>query len=125
MTRTVAVDFDGVIHGYSRGWQDGTIYDEPVPGAFDALRTLMADYAVVIHTTRDPWPVAQWVEERSKIPTVVELDVGHKREFWDDQGQILVTRFKLPAVAYIDDRGIRFLNWEQALTDLAAAVRRE
>jgi hypothetical protein len=80
----------------------------------------MADYAVYVHTSREPWPVAQWINERSEIPTVVELDTGgRKREFWDDQSQILVTRLKLPAVAYIDDRGIRFQSWEQALTDLA------
>ena len=28
--KTIAVDFDGVIHKYSKGWQGGEIYDEPV-----------------------------------------------------------------------------------------------
>lgn len=59
---TVAVDFDGVIHTYRKGWHDGTIYDEPIPGAFDALQALMRDHAVFVHTTATPtrlvsgWP---------------------------------------------------------------------
>lgn len=115
--RTIAVDFDGVIHRYSRGWQDGSIYDEPVAGAFSALNLLMRDYAVFVHTTRDPWPVAAWIEAGSAIPCTVQVNAG--MEFWNVQGELLVTNRKLPAVAYIDDRGIRFTGWNQALTDLA------
>jgi hypothetical protein len=36
----VLVDFDGVIHRYSKGWGDGTVYDPPVAGARAALRKL-------------------------------------------------------------------------------------
>jgi hypothetical protein len=115
---TIAVDFDGVIHAYSRGWADGSIYDPPLPGAIDALHTLMDDYAVFIHTTRPTYPVAQWLEGHG-IPAVVEMNTGGKlREFWNDRDQVLVTNRKLPAVAYIDDRGIRFHSWGQALADL-------
>jgi hypothetical protein len=117
---TIAVDFDGVIHAYSRGWADGTIYDGPMPGSIKALHQLMARYAVFVHTARTPYPVAQWLEEQG-IPTVVETTdtPGHPRTFWDERGHVLVTNRKLPAVAYIDDRGIRFHTWDQALTDLA------
>lgn len=116
---TVAVDFDGVIHAYSKGWQDGSIYDEPLPGAFEALRLLMETYAVMVHTTREPASVARWIKERSGIETAWHADEGTLPEFWNRQDCILVTRRKLPAVAYIDDRGIRFESWGQALDDLA------
>ncbi|RJL19347.1 hypothetical protein [Bailinhaonella thermotolerans] len=114
---TVAVDFDGVIHAYRHGWQDGTIYDEPVPGALDAISALMArGVAVFVHTTRDAETVAAWLAERG-VPAVHGLD--ESVVFWDDPARVLVTPRKLPAVAYIDDRAIRFVDWPQALGELA------
>jgi hypothetical protein len=147
VTRTVAVDFDGVIHLYSRGWADGTIYDPPVPGTLEALAQLQSDYAVFVHTTRNPVAVAEWLvrqtegrtecvteHERPYVETTWRLTdwpegdrwtvVGDSvrtrkwRTFWDDQTKLFVTNRKLPAVAYIDDRGIRFVSWKQALNDL-------
>nr|WSZ21185.1 hypothetical protein OH837_48940 [Streptomyces canus] len=121
--KTIAVDFDGVIHAYSKGWQDGTIYDPPLPGALDALKSLMDTYAVFIHTTRDATAVAGWLAERG-FDTVADVDGPKhpKREFWNERGALLVTDRKLPAVAYIDDRAIRFTDWPQALDQLAGVV---
>jgi len=118
---TIAVDFDGVIHAYSKGWQDGSIYDKPMPGAFAALNTLMQAYAVMVHTTRDPAPVARWIKVRSGIETAWWQDEDELPEFWNDQNCILVTRRKLPALAYIDDRAIRFESWDQALADITGS----
>jgi hypothetical protein len=120
VTQTVAVDFDGVIHAYSMGWGDGTIYDEPVEGAFNALRGLMERHAVYIHTSRDASQVGQWIRERSGIPCEWFTDLRHPARFWNHQDSLLITPLKLPAIAYIDDRGIRFADWGQALADLAA-----
>lgn len=111
---TVAVDFDGVIHTYGRGWQDGTIYDEPVPGAFDAIESLMGRYAVAIFTTRDVHQVAEWLFAHG----FDNVATGWTPPFWNEKGVILVTNLKPAAVAYIDDRGIRFADWGQALADL-------
>ena len=121
--KTIAVDFDGVVHGYSKGWQDGDIYDPPLPGALEALHTLMQTYAVFIHTSRDPGAVASWLAERG-FDTVLDIDgpTHPKREFWNERSALLVTDRKLPAVAYIDDRAIRFTDWPQALSDLASVV---
>jgi hypothetical protein len=112
--RTVAVDFDGVIHAYSRGWQDGSIYDPPMCGALDGLRTLMALYAVFIFTTRDPCQVAAWLTAHGFV-----CRTEHEGEFWNEQGVLLVTNRKLAAVAYLDDRAVHFEDWDQALADLA------
>lgn len=114
---TVAVDFDGVIHDYSRGWMDGSIYGEFVPGAVAGLTLLMHRYAVFIHTTRNARHVARWVEDRSGHGIECTTRVPRKG-FWNERGYLLVTNRKLPAIAYIDDRGIRFEDWDQALAAL-------
>ncbi|WP_248959203.1 hypothetical protein [Sphaerisporangium perillae] len=64
---TVGVDFDGVLHAYRRGWDDGSIYDEPVPGAVESLRSLMERHAVFIHTSREPEQVMPWLEGRRSV----------------------------------------------------------
>jgi len=114
---TVAVDFDGVIHTYDRGWQDGSIYGEFMPGAVEGLTRLMQRYAVFIHTSRKPRQVARWIERNSGYGIECTTRVPRKG-FWTERGYLLVTNRKLPAVAYIDDRGIRFHNWAQALATL-------
>jgi phosphoglycolate phosphatase-like HAD superfamily hydrolase len=108
MARTVAVDLDGVVHRYSRGWADGTIYDPPVDGAYEALlRLATAGWRLVLHTTRARDPaqaaaVAAWLEINGMAGLFAE-----------------VTDRKPLAVAYIDDRAIRFTDWPQALAELA------
>lgn len=123
---TVAVDFDGVIHTYERGWGDGTIYGDFMPGAVVGLSRLMSNYAVFVHTTRNASQVARWIEDRSGhgIECTTQIHpLPWKRKFWNQRGYLLVTNRKLPAIAYIDDRAIRFENWDQALADLASGGR--
>lgn len=115
---TIAVDFDGVVHRYSRGWADGTIYDPPMPGALEGLRELMDAGPVFIHTTRDISDVAEWLIGRH-----FNVRTGHDGPFWNERGTLLVTNRKLAATAYLDDRGVRFLTWEQALRDLGMRPR--
>jgi hypothetical protein len=94
------VDFDGVIHGYSQGWLDGSAYDSPKEGAKDALQTLTdKGYEVVIFSTRSSGQIYEWLRVWS-FP------------------RYRVTNEKEPAVALINDRAIRFQDWHQALGDV-------
>lgn len=38
--KTICLDFDGIIHKYSEGWQNGMIYDYPIDGVREALMDL-------------------------------------------------------------------------------------
>lgn len=113
--RTVCVDFDGVIHAYRRGWADGSVYDDPIPGAIDGLRALQGDFAVVVFTSRDVEQVVPWLQ---RYGLDVAADGNPPVVFWPHQDQILVTNRKLPAVAYLDDRAVRFTSWWKALAEL-------
>lgn len=117
---TISVDFDGVVHAYSKGWHDGTIYDDALPGALEGLRTLMEQDSVFILTTRDISQVASWFLERG-----FSVRVGYDGPFWNDRNVLLITNRKLAATAYLDDRAVRFVDWKQALSDLAVNTDKE
>lgn len=124
---TIAIDFDGVIHTYSKGWADGTIYDKPLPDALFALELLMRQDAVFIHTTRNPRQVARWIERKSwhDIDCTTHLPrtwYGRRKPFWNTRGLLLVTDRKLAAAVYVDDRALRFESWDQTLAVLAPDV---
>ncbi|MEV6401115.1 hypothetical protein AB0M39_41145 [Streptomyces sp. NPDC051907] len=117
---TIAVDFDVPIHAYDRGWQDGSIYGGETPGAFDALRSLLAFDAVFVFTSRDPQQVSAWLRERGGFETIPDTgDLGI--QFWNQRGVLLVTRTKYPAHCYVDDRAVPFTgDWQAAITGAAA-----
>ena len=121
--KTIAIDFDGVIHKYSKGWHDGTCYDEPMEGAFKAIEKLMKEHIVYIHTTRDPGSVADWFEKYSVPFSVMTNPMGMGYPFLNDDIDVIgtnvvyVTNKKFAALAYIDDRGIRFTDWDTILKE--------
>lgn len=96
--RTIALDFDGVLHAYSRGWADGTIYDDPVHGAVEACLALQqAGFELVIFTARQDIPaIDAWLAKHG-FPAMP------------------VTHTKPPAALYIDDRALRFVDWLDCL----------
>lgn len=105
MKQTIAIDFDGVIHKYSNGWQDGSCYDCAIEGAIDALRKLLdRGYKIVIFSTRAD------TEER-----ISEMRHWLKKYGLSRNYEYEITNKKPIAIAYIDDRGIRFTNWKDML----------
>lgn len=120
---TFSVDFDKVIHAYSKGWHNGKIYDEELPGAFYALDRLMREDSAFVLTTRNPREVARWIERMSSYTIDCTTKVprtwyGRRKPFWNKRGVLLVTNWKLAANIYIDDRGYHFENWNDTLLDL-------
>ena len=53
----LCLDFDGVIHGYTSGWQGADqIPDKPVDGAFDFIRRCLPFFEVHIFSSRSNQP---------------------------------------------------------------------
>lgn len=95
--KTVAVDFDGVIHSYTSGWLGADVIpDPPVPGAIEFLNELAQNYTVCIFTTR-----AAHEGGREAIMRYL-LEYGFTGEFAE------ITHEKGPAIFYLDDRAWRF-----------------
>tara|TARA_B100001027_G_C16151419_1_gene278320 strand:+ start:168 stop:566 length:399 start_codon:yes stop_codon:yes gene_type:complete len=109
----VAIDFDGVIHNFDKGWHDGTCYGEPLPGSINAIKSLSKKYNIIIFTAKAKKNrplvngktgvelVKEWLEKYDLIDFVSEI-----------------TSEKPRAKIYIDDNGYRFESWEKTLNDI-------
>lgn len=109
--RTIAIDFDGVIHSYTSGWTGFDPIDPPVVGARAAIAAMRAmGFQVIVFSCRAH-------DYRGLAGIVLWL---HKHEITVDN----VTAAKPHAEIYVDDRGWRFTgDWEE-IVGLARAIPR-
>jgi len=100
----VCIDFDGVIHRYSKGWYDGSIYDIPNTGTEQALRNIISNgYKIIICTARtNLLGVRNWMNKH--FPGI----------------SVEITNIKPAAKIYIDDKGFKFLSWSK--TDIKSTA---
>ena len=103
----LCLDFDGVCHSYSSGWQGADVIPDPhVPGLFEFLEQACKVFEVQIFSSRSGQPggkdaMALWfVEERRRW-----------RESGGQGSETLEISFpdeKPPAFVTIDDRAVTF-----------------
>ena len=116
----VGIDFDGVIHKCSRGYYDGTVYDEPVDGAFEALKSLSKDHVVIVYTCKAK-PDRGLVNGKTGTELVWEWLENHNMAQFVSK----VTAEKPRAKFYIDDKAIKFNNWSEALLEVGLLTKSE
>jgi len=106
----LAIDFDGVIHNFDKGFHDGTCYGDPIDGSLDALKQLSKKYKIIIFT-------AKAKHDRPLINGKTGVELVSE---WLDKHGVLeyiskITAEKPRAFLYIDDNGYRFADWSSTL----------
>ena len=110
----IAIDFDGVIHNFDKGYYDGTCYGDPIHNSLNALKLLSNKYNVIIYSSK-------CLPDR---PLINGLNGKQLIIKWLQKYDVLkyvkeITHFKPRAKYYIDDKGITFKNnWDEILQKL-------
>jgi hypothetical protein len=109
----ISIDFDGVLHNDNLGFHDGTIYGDPIDGALEFIEKLSNQYKIIIYTCKAN-PNRPLVNGKSGIDLIWEWLENHKiKQYIYD-----VTFQKPHAIAYVDDKAIRFENWQQTYKEI-------
>lgn len=108
--KNIAIDFDGVVHTFDKGYHDGTCYGAPIDGSLEAIKELSKKYNIIIFTAKAKPSrplvnnktgtelVRDWLEEHGVLKYVSEITAEKPRAF-----------------LYIDDKGYRFENWPDTM----------
>lgn len=114
-SKNIAIDFDGVLHKCSKGYYDGTVYDDPIEGSLEAIKKIHdLGFRVIIYSCKS----------RSDRPSVDNKN--GTQMIWDwfkkhnvDKYVYDVVSEKPRALCFIDDKAVRFTNWSQTFDDLS------
>ena len=105
----LCLDFDGVIHSYTSGWQGDTVISDPVvPGFFEWAEQAAKFFTLVIYSSRSKNPDAI---------TAMQIYLYEQRKLWRAAGGMHASEEPLSfefadqkpaAFLTIDDRAIQF-----------------
>ena len=97
--KTIAIDFDGVIHKYSKGYLgQQNVYDEPTEGTHETLKELKRKgYHLIIVSSRPVEPIRKWLRQNDLLG------------YFDD-----ITNTKRPALVYVDDKAWHFERGQES-----------
>lgn len=105
--KTLAVDFDGVLHLYTTEWSGiDIIPDPPVPGAVEFITAAVKRFDIVVFSVR-----------ADSGPGRVAIQTWLKQHGFPE---VRVTALKPKAHVYLDDRGWRFEGTFPSVEELAA-----
>jgi hypothetical protein len=116
----LCIDFDGCVHDYLKGWQDGTIYGEVTQGFFEWVEQARKHFKLVIYSSRSKdgaGPMRDWLHHQAikhyqgPIPQWITTEIEFAHE-------------KPAAWLTIDDRCVRFDgSWDNPSLEPEAMLR--
>jgi hypothetical protein len=111
---TLCLDFDGVLHAYTSGWQGAAkVTDGPVPGAMQFLIDATAEFRVAVYSTR-----SETYEGRTAMQTALRYWLCEAGADWTVFDQLQFPVAKPLAMVTIDDRAITFTGTFPPVSEL-------
>ena len=133
----LCLDFDGVCHSYSSGWQGAAVIpDDPVPGLFEFLDAVKKHFDICVFSSRSHQPggieaMRDWFAKHFMLWLIRRYPVYER---WDEAGLypetwdgslvhpewILFPTVKPSATVTLDDQAITFCGQWPSIEELRA-----
>jgi hypothetical protein len=122
MTKRLVLDFDGVLHAYTSGWQgEGVVADGPVPGAVEFLVEATKRFDVYVYSSR-----STSLQGRVAMATAIDRWLSEVDLSLDERvsvmGKLWFPDYKPAAHLTIDDRAVTFTGKFPTLDEVDSFV---
>ena len=117
MKKTIIFDFDGVIHKGYDGYRDGSIYGEIDYELLDFIKQLLPKYYICICSNRPKQQIIDFMNNLN-YNELEFVDAENNLPFFNEEGKIGVSNYKIAGIVYIDDRGYKYSTFDKMVKDL-------